>query len=202
MVQDVSSQFKSPKQSDLGILLSFIVMLWVIEMADVLVHFIGVLGPLGLDRFGIWPREAVGLVGILTAPLLHGGFLHLVSNTLPLLVCGILVIKLNPTIWRSAVWWSWIGAGIVAWGLGSTGSVHVGASGVVFGLIGFLLVAGIVQKRVLAFLAAVLVGFFYGTALLTALPMFTEGTHISWESHLGGLLGGAAAAYHTRGRSV
>ena len=71
----------------------------------------------------------------------------------------------------------------------------------VFGLIGFFLVAGLVQRRIRAFLAAVLVGFLYGTALLTTLPIFTEGTNVSWESHLGGLLGGALAAYRLRGKT-
>ena len=92
------------------------------------------------------------------------------SNTIPLIFLG--AWRLNSTrVFGVPLLLELVCAGVVAWGLGSPGVVHVGASGM-FGLIGFFLVAGLVQRRILAFLAAVLVGFLYGTALLTTLPIY------------------------------
>ena len=140
--------------------------------------------------FGLIPRQAGGLDGILGMPLLHGSFGHLMSNTAPLLVMGTL---LAATATRALIA---VNAVIVAlggalvWLLGST-AIHVGASGLVFGWFGFLVARGLLDRSPVTLGAAMLVGGLYGAMIWGVLP---GRPGVSWEAHLFGALAGAAAA--------
>lgn len=159
-----------------------VALLWVLETLDVLL-----LGG-GLDRFGVQPRSTAGLVGILFAPLLHGGFAHLIANTLPFAVLGFLVTaRKRADFWVVAIG-SALTAGLGTWLVGASDSVHIGASGVVFGFLGFLMGRGIHERSAKSILLSLTVTFFFGGMLWGVLP--SVGPGISWEGHLFGFLGG------------
>lgn len=99
-----------------------------------------------LNQFGIIPRTTDGLRGILFAPFLHGNLNHLIANTMPFLALGWMVMLRDARHFLPVTLFSMLGAGLMAWTLGSPGSVHIGASGVVFGYLGFLLLAGVYTR--------------------------------------------------------
>ena len=140
----------------------------------------------------VTPRTLEGLVGLLTAPLLHGSVEHLVANSIALLMLGTLAGTVYPKATLRALPLLWIGSGLGAWLLGNAGSHHLGASGVTHGL-GFLVfVLGLLRRDRAAIAAGMLAFLFYGGMLMTILP---REAGVSWESHLGGALGGVIAAF-------
>ncbi|MDO5609670.1 MAG: rhomboid family intramembrane serine protease [Pseudomonadota bacterium] len=142
--------------------------------------------------FAVAPHEARGLVGILTAPLLHGGLTHLATNSIAILMLGTLAGSVYPKASLRALPLLWIGAGLGAWLLGDVGQRHLGASGVTHGL-GFLIfVLGLLRRDRAAIAAGMLAFLFYGGMLLTVLP---QEPGVSWQSHLGGAVGGIVAAF-------
>ena len=140
----------------------------------------------------VTPRSAEGLLGVLTAPLLHGSVEHIVANGIALLMLGTLAGTVYPKATLRSLPLLWIGSGLGAWLLGNAGSHHLGASGVTHGL-GFLVFTLGVLRRDRAAIAAGMLGFmFYGGMLMTILP---REAGVSWESHLGGALAGILAAF-------
>ncbi|MGH8063263.1 MAG: rhomboid family intramembrane serine protease [Pseudoxanthomonas sp.] len=141
--------------------------------------------------FAVAPHDVGGLLGLLTAPLLHGSVEHIVANASSLLILGTLAGSVYP---RATAWslpFLWIGSGLGAWLLGDAGSHHLGASGVTHGLMFLLFVLGLLRRDRAAIAAGMIAFFFYGGMLLTVLP---HEAGISWQSHLGGALGGVIAA--------
>jgi membrane associated rhomboid family serine protease len=171
------------------ILGGLVALAWILEFVD-LVYFRG-----QLNTYGIYPRRISGLRGILFSPFLHGNFAHLISNTIPFLVLGWLVmLRETSDFWVvSAI--AMVVSGLGTWLFGSLFSpyttVHIGASGVIFGYFGFLLLRGYFERSFLAIVFSLVVGILYGGLLWGVLP-FQYG--ISWEGHLFGFLGGALAA--------
>ena len=156
----------------------------------------------GIDlrlRLGLWPRDWHGLLGILTAPLVHADLRHLIGNSLALLPLGWIACRYSRKLTMVAVITSMLGSGVLAWTLGTPGVPHIGASGVVFGLIGFLILNGLVRGGCWPLAITLVVGFLFGGAIFTVLQTRTQdGQQLSWQMHLGGLIGGAAAAWHRR----
>lgn len=144
-----------------------------------------------LVAYGIRPRTVDGLWGILFAPFLHGSPEHLLANTVPLLLLGWLVMLRDARHFVPVTLLSMLGAGLCAWTLGAPGSVHIGASGVVFGFLGFLILAGWFARSLGAIALSVLVTLLWGSLVFGVLP---GQPGISWQAHLGGFLGGALAA--------
>lgn len=137
------------------------------------------------------PRSLEGLLGVLTAPLLHGSVEHIVANGIAVLMLGTLAGTVYPKATLRALPLLWIGSGLGAWLLGNAGSHHLGASGVTHGL-GFLVfVLGLLRRDRAAIAAGMLAFLFYGGMLMTILP---REAGVSWESHLGGAIGGVVAA--------
>ena len=167
-------------------LLLILALMWAVEIADWLL-FNG-----ALDRFGIIPREVVGLRGILIAPLLHGGFPHLMANTIPFLALGVLVMLRHSRQFAAVSLVIVLVSGLGTWLFAPPHTVHIGASGLIFGYFAFLVVAAFYERSLGAIGLAVLVIVFYGGLLWGALP---QGNGISWEGHLFGLVGGGLAAY-------
>ena len=144
-----------------------------------------------LDDLGIEPRRVSGLLGILTAPLAHASFEHLMSNTLPLALMTTLALYCYPLGTRWALPMIWILSGIGVWAF-ARASVHVGASGIAHGLMFFLFVMGLLRRDRLAVVTALVVFFLYGGMLLTILP---REAHVSFEYHLAGAVTGILAAF-------
>ena len=161
-------------------------LLWVIEIGDQL--FFGG----RVDGFGIRPRTWQGLGQIWLAPLLHVGFGHLLANSLPLLVLGWLVmLRRTRDFWLVALVTTVV-SGVGVWLLGGANTVHLGASGVIFGLLGFLLARAYFERSWAALGIAVVAGMLYGGRLWGVLP---GQPGISGLAHLFGLLGGVLAAW-------
>ncbi|QRY63644.1 rhomboid family intramembrane serine protease [Gordonia sp. PDNC005] len=142
-----------------------------------------------LDAHGIVPRSWSGLLGILWAPFLHADFAHLVGNLLPGVVLGFFVVLSGHAIAVTAV--IWVTSGLGVWLISPSDSVTIGASGIVFGWLTFLIVRGAFNRDVWQVLGGVIVVFIYGGILWGALPG-TAG--VSWQGHLFGAVGGVLAA--------
>ena len=139
----------------------------------------------------VTPHSAAGLLGLLTAPLLHGSLEHIVANSVAVLLLGTLAGTVYPQATLRALPLLWLGSGLGAWLLGQPGSHHLGASGVTHGL-GFLVfMLGLLRRDRAAIAAGMLAFMFYGGMLMTILP---REAGVSWESHLGGAVAGVIAA--------
>ena len=149
-------------------------------------------GWLPLEAMTVNPGSIAGLIGVLTAPLLHGSPGHLLANGTALLMLGTLAMTVYPRATVRALPLLWLGSGLVAWLFGQPGSHHLGASGVTHGL-GFLeFVLGLLRRDRAAIAAGMIAFFFYGGMLLTIFP---QEVGVSWESHLGGAMSGVLAAF-------
>jgi len=146
-----------------------------------------------LTAYGVQPRSTTGLRGILFAPFLHGSWAHLAANSVPFVVLGGLVLLHDVRRFATVTLFALLGAGLAAWLLGAPRSVHIGASGVVFGYLGFLLGHGWFAKRFGTALLSVAVAFVWGGLTFGVLP---GQPGVSWQSHAGGFMGGLYAARH------
>jgi membrane associated rhomboid family serine protease len=168
-----------------AILFACVVLAWSVELVD-RVAYGG-----SLERYGIHPRDVASLWGILATPLLHAGWVHLAANTVPFVVLGWLVMlrKISdfPVVTALAI----LVGGLGVWVFGAANSIHVGASGLIFGYLGYLLARGYFERSVWAVLLGVIALVMYGGVLLGVLP---GQPGISWEGHLFGFVGGVAAA--------
>lgn len=159
--------------------------LWVIYGVDWLLH-------LHLNSLGIVPRTSKGLVGIIASPFLHANLLHLISNTIPLLVLSLLLVIFYEKITPSVIGFVMVVGGGLVWLLARSAN-HIGASGVIYGLAAFLIVYGIIKKNLVSIILSVLVAVIYGSSMLSGiLPV--RG-FVSWESHLFGAAAGVLAAF-------
>ena len=142
-------------------------------------------------NFGILPRNVDGLWGLLFAPLLHGGFGHLIANTIPFAILGGLLMLRGVNDFLKATLQISILGGLCVWLIGATNSYHIGASGLIFGYMGFLLSIGIFERSLKGIAIALIAGFLYGGILWGVLP---SEPGISWEGHLFGFLAGIVSA--------
>ncbi len=173
-------------------LVSLLVLMWLLEL------FNWSLPQLQLDNYGIRPRDISWLPGIIIAPLLHGSWTHLIANTPPLLIFGGLVALQGIRIFWLVTVISTLFSGLGVWLFSPENVVTVGASGVIFGYLGFLLLRGLFARSIGAILISLIVGFVYGGTLWGILP---SSPNISWQAHLFGFIGGVFAASLGRKRS-
>jgi membrane associated rhomboid family serine protease len=166
------------------ILGTFLGIFWIVEILD------RYLFRDQLDVFGIIPRNPVGLRGILFAPFLHGGFPHLIANTVPFLVLGWLVMLQETSDFFIVTALTMLVGGVGVWLFGAPG-FHIGASILIFGYLGFLLFRGYFQRNLPSILLSIVVGVLYGGAIWGVLP---GQPGVSWQGHLFGFLGGVLAA--------
>lgn len=168
------------------ILAGFVLLIWFLELIDWIV-FRG-----SLDALGVKPRTIVGLRGILFMPFLHDGLGHVFANTIPFIILGWLVMMRRTKDFFFVAAVIIVVSGLGVWLFGSGSSVHIGASGLVFGFFGFLLLRAYFERSLGAIVVAVVVVFLYGGLIFGVLPLRSG---ISWLAHLFGFLGGALAAY-------
>lgn len=169
------------------IALGFVALIWLIQLLNWGLD-------LGLERFGVRPRQWAGLPGILLAPLLHGGFGHLIANSLPLLILGTGMLHLYPNSALKVIPAVYLGPGVAVW-LFARASVHVGASGLVYGLVSYIFAAGLIRRDKRAIAASLLVCFLYGASVWGVLPIMPG---VSWETHLAAALIGLMLAIALR----
>ena len=178
--------------SSLYLLIGFIGVILVVEVLNGLVDH-------SLNAYGLVPRTTGGMVGIPLSPFLHGSFLHVQSNAVGLLALGCLAVI------RSRERFPWVClviiliGGLGVWLIGRS-ATHVGASGLVFGLFGYLLFKGLLDRSILSVLVAVVVAGVFGWAMLSG--VLPTNTFVSWEGHLCGLAAGILAAIITPGSRV
>jgi membrane associated rhomboid family serine protease len=163
----------------------FVVLLWVIEIVDATMNN-------ELDRYGVQPRDGEGLLGILFAPVLHGGWDHLSANTLPALVLGFLALVSGIARGLMATVVIWVVGGLGVWLVAPSNSIHLGASVLIFGWLVYLMVRGIFTRRAGEIILGMVLFFMYGGLLLGVLP---GQPGISWQGHLFGAIGGGLAAW-------
>jgi len=151
-------------------------------------------------QFGMRPWDPSGFLGIVTMPFLHGGTDHLVSNSIPFLVLGAgLFFYYRDVAWR-VLGFIVLFTGVTLWFIGTPGSNHIGASGVVYGLVGFHLMGGVIRRNRHLMAFAMLVVFLYGGFIWSIFPDFFPDRNISWEGHLTGLAAGVIMAFRCRGK--
>ncbi len=143
-----------------------------------------------LHSFAIYPGQWSGLPGVLTAPLLHGSFAHLIANTLPLLILGSMARYTYPRALLWALPIIWLASGMGTWLFGRP-SFHLGASGIAHGLMFFLFVIGLLRRDRTAIAVALITFFLYGSMIWTVFP---GEPNVSWEAHLFGAIGGVVSA--------
>lgn len=146
---------------------------------------------LRLAQFGLRPRSMEGLVGVLTSPLLHAGFEHILSNTLPLFIALTATLYLYPNAALRVIPAVWLGGGLLAWCFARP-SFHIGASGLIYGLLAFVFVSGILKRDMRSISVSLLVGFLYGSMVWGVLPVRPR---MSWEMHLAGAVVGVLLAF-------
>ena len=154
------------------------------------IHFIDSVYAFELSRFGIFPREVKGLIGIFASPFLHGDLEHLFNNTLPILFLGWGLMYFYPRIAGKVVMAAWIGAGALVWIMGRP-NFHIGASGVIYGMAAFLFTSGILRRQRTLMALSLLIVFLYGSMIWGIFPIMPR---ISWEGHLSGMITGVALA--------
>lgn len=156
------------------------------------VFFLDLMMPFDLAAWGVKPRSWSGLIGIPLSPFLHHGFSHLLANTMPLAIMLMLLAGSRADSWF-VVTVLVLFSGALLWLVGRN-SIHVGASSLVFGLMSFLIASGFFEKRLVAILIALFVGFFYGTTLVWGVvPQISD--KVSWEGHLCGAVAGVVVAW-------
>ena len=179
---------KSERGSDRGtafrVILIMVVVMWGLEVVDIAAGH-------RLDRLGIEPRDADGLVGVVTAPFLHAGFGHLASNTVPFVALGLAIAFSGLVRLAKVTVIVMLVGGLGTWLLAPENTVHIGASGVVFGYAAYLIVRGIFNRSLGELALAAVVVLFMGGALLGGL---VPRSGVSWQGHLFGALGGLVAA--------
>ena len=168
--------------------LAFLLLLWMIELADAGFD-------LHLSRLGVYPRELNGLWGILFAPLIHGSWQHLISNSVALAILGVVLLYGYPRSAIPALVFVYLGSGLGVW-LFARSSYHFGASGLTHGMMFFIFVSGILRRDKLSIALSMIVFFLYGGMVWTIFP---QQPGISYESHFFGALTGILAAFAFKG---
>lgn len=171
--------------------LIFVGILWVVKLLEIATG-------ISLAQYGMAPRSLQGLYGIFTYPFLHKDLGHLASNSLPLLFLGSALFYYYKDVSRTVFVQLFIISGLWLLIMGKEGSIHIGASGLVYGLTAFHVTAGLIKrnKHLLAF--ALLVMFLYGSMVWGVFPDFFPKRNISWEGHLTGMAAGILLAWFHR----
>ncbi|MFE5622127.1 rhomboid family intramembrane serine protease [Streptomyces virginiae] len=171
------------------LMLGWVALLWVLEAVD---HATGH----ALDQYGIVARDPDSLTGVVSAAFLHFGFDHVASNSVPLLVLGFIAALSGIRRFLAVCGLILLADGLGTWLISPSGTMTLGASGVVFGLFGYLLVRGFVERRALGIAVAVCVAAVWGTTIVSGFLPTDSG--VSWQGHLCGLVAGVVTALYFR----
>lgn len=169
----------------------FLLILWLIKAVELIFS-------LNLAEYGLYPLQVKGLPGILTYPFLHADLSHLFANSIPLLILGAFLFYFYKKIAWPVLLLLYLITGIWVWTFARGGAVHIGASGVIYGLASFLFFSGIFRRETGLMVITLLVTFLYGGLIWGIFPQLFPVQRISWESHLMGLLAGLILAFYFR----
>ena len=175
------------------LMVGWVALLWLLEVVDVISGH-------ALDGLGITPREPSELVDVVPAAFIHFGFAHVATNSVPLLVMGFLAALGGIRRFAAVCLVVIVADGLGVWLVAPAHTNTAGASGLIFGLFGFLLVSGFVERRPLGVLVGLLVGAIWGGSILLGLSPLQTG--VSWQGHLIGLAAGVGAAFWFRRRAA
>ena len=183
---DYSASSRAQTSFKLAIKLTtgFVALLW-------LIHFFQAVTGLSLVGLGLRPRDPSGLSGLLFTPLLHGNFEHLVSNSMPLFIGGVAILFLYPNSSLRVLPLLYVGTSALAWTFARP-SIHIGASGLVYGILTYVFVAGVLRRDVRSVGVSLMVWFLYGSMVWGVFPVAPR---MSWELHATGLLLGVLLAW-------
>jgi membrane associated rhomboid family serine protease len=170
--------------------LLFVFLLWIIKIIEWI-------GGFSLGFLGVYPLEATGLVGIITAPLIHSDFSHLLANSIPLVILGSALVYFYREISLKVFFLIYFMVGIWVW-VFAREAFHIGASGIVYGLASFIFLSGLIRRNRRLIALAMVVAFLYGSFVWGVFPEFFPEQNISWESHFMGILAGATLAVYYR----
>jgi membrane associated rhomboid family serine protease len=170
--------------------LFFLLIIWLIKITEVLLN-------LDLTSFGIFPLRSKGLAGILTAPLIHSDFEHLIANSIPILILGTGLFYFYNKIAYKVFFLSYFIANVWIW-FGARQAYHIGASGLVYSFASFLFFSGVLSRNMKLMAISLIVVFLYGSMIWGVLPIQP---HISWESHLMGAIAGLILAIYYKDKS-
>jgi len=192
MANTAGMRFRMAAQWSAGL----VALLFLLEGADLLISTISHAPGSRLDRYGIVPRTAPGLIGIAFSPLLHANFAHLCANAVPLFI--LLTLLLADAHYHRLLSLSliWLIGGLGTWLIGRGNAVHIGASSLIYGLVAYLIVAGFLMKSWRSALVALVVLILYGGIVHGLLP---QAGFISWEGHLCGAVAGVWTARRHHG---
>ena len=169
----------------------FVILLWMVYWGEVIFHA-------DLSSYGLQPLKWTGLIGIITAPLLHADVSHLSANSIPLLILGSLLFYFYRELAWKVIILIWLLAGLWTWFLARGDGIHIGASGLVYGLASFLFFSGILRRDNRLMAITLLIAFLYGGMVWGIFPRFFPNIPISWESHMMGLVSGLVLAFWYR----
>jgi membrane associated rhomboid family serine protease len=175
---------RSSREEGLAVIGLLVAAMWISEIVDTVLNH-------RLDQYGIQPHEADGLIGVATAPFLHAGFGHLIGNTVPFVVMGVLIALSGAARVLAVTVIVALVSGIGTWIIAPEHTNHIGASGVVFGFATYLMARGWYNRSMIEIAVGVLIAAVFGVSLLGGLAP-QQG--ISWQGHLFGAIGGVVAA--------
>ena len=168
----------------------FVIIIWLIKITEIVFD-------IDLVYLGLYPLKWRGLIGILTAPLIHADLRHLFDNSIPVFLLSLAIFYFYSPVAYKVFFLTWIITGILVW-IGGRSSYHIGASGLIYGFASFLFFSGIIRNSINLLAISLLVVFLYGGLVWGIFPFDYK---ISWESHLFGALTGffLALAYREYG---
>ncbi|WP_353944071.1 rhomboid family intramembrane serine protease [Streptomyces sp. HUAS MG91] len=171
------------------VMILWVALLWLLEAVDVVSGH-------ALDTFGIQPREPSELIDVVPAAFVHFGFAHVAANSVPLLVLGFVAALQGLRRFFLACALIIVADGLGVWLVAPEHTNTAGASGLIFGLFGFVVLSGFAERRPLGIVVGLLIAAYWGTTFLAGLSPANEG--VSWQGHLIGLIAGVAAAFALR----
>jgi membrane associated rhomboid family serine protease len=183
-MQPSTPTHRSSREEGLAVIGLLVAAMWISEIVDTVLNH-------RLDQYGIQPHEADGLIGVATAPFLHAGFGHLIGNTVPFVVMGVLIALSGAARVLAVTVIVALVSGIGTWVIAPEHTNHIGASGVVFGFATYLMARGWYNRSMIEIAVGVLIAAVFGVSLLGGLAP-QQG--ISWQGHLFGAIGGVVAA--------
>jgi membrane associated rhomboid family serine protease len=178
-----------PKKKNPGLLFPvyFVLAIWIVML---LADGLG----LSLSHLGVYPLRLDGLQGLLFSPLIHGDYGHLMANTIPLVVLGLGLFYFYPREAYFVFFAGWLLSGLGTWIIGRE-SYHIGASGIIYALAGFLFFSGVLRNDIRLLSISLIVVFLYGSMVWGVLPIRSG---MSWEGHLSGMAAGVIMAWYYR----